>query len=172
MAHKRYGTLRNVEDVAPILEEMRDLRRKQAELKAMHGPVIAGLKKTLAAAEKALKTALNRRTRRYNQLETRVVRFAARKREYLLSLQSGKTVKVDDEGGTIQFRNDPPHIEYEGNGDKDAEAALIAQLEKKGHAQFVRVTKEINVEALEQEPELARSLGFRWERNEKIVVKP
>lgn len=172
MAVKRYGRLNTVEDVAEVFEEMRNLLRQEEELKAVHSPVIAALKKTLAGAEKRLKTLLNRRSRRYNQLKAMVERFAVRKREYLLSLQSGKTVKVDEEGGTIAFRDNPSHIEYEGKGDDDAEASIIEDLEKKGLGRFVRVIKEINVEALEQEPELAKELGFRWEKDEKIVIKP
>lgn len=171
MAHKRYGTLKTVEDVAPVLEEMRDILRKKEELKALHGPVISGLEKTLAAAKKALKKALDLRARRYDQLEAMVLRFAKRKREHLLSLQPGKTIKVDKEGGSIQFSNNPSHIEWKGKGDKDLEAAKIAELEEQGYERFVRVTKEINVEALEQEPEVARELGFRWEQEEKIKVK-
>jgi len=87
MAYRRYGTLKTVEDVAPVFEEMRDLRRQQEELKAVHGPVIAGLEKTLAAAKKALKRGLDRRSRRYSQLEAMLTRFALRKREHLLSLE-------------------------------------------------------------------------------------
>ena len=172
MAYRRYGTLKTVEDVAPVFEEMRDLRRQQEELKAVHGPVIAGLEKTLAAAKKALKRGLDRRSRRYSQLEAMLTRFALRKREHLLSLQRGKTVRVDEEGGTIKFADNPPHIEWEGKGDKEAEDAKIAELEQQGYERFVRIIKEINVEALEQEPEVAEQLGFWWEQDEKITVKP
>ena len=172
MALKRYGTLRTIEDAAPVFEEMRDLRRQQEELKAVHGPVIAGLEKTLATAKKALKRLLDRRDRRYQQLEAMLKRFAQRRREYLLSLQSGKTVRVDKEGGTIKFSNNPPHIEWDGKGDEEAEAAKIAELEEQGHERFVRVIKEINVEALEQEPEVAKQLGFWWDQDEKITIKP
>jgi phage host-nuclease inhibitor protein Gam len=172
LAYRRYGTLKTAEDAAPVFEEMRNLRRKQAELKAVHGPVIAGLEKTLATAKKALKTGLGRHERRYAQLEALVTRFAGRRREYLLSLQPSKTVRIDDEGGTIKFANNPPHIEWEGKGDEEAEAAKIADLEASGNERFVRIIKEINVEALEQEPEVAEQLGFWWEQEEKITIKP
>jgi phage host-nuclease inhibitor protein Gam len=172
MAYRRYGTLRTVQDVEPVFEEMRDLNRQKEELKAVHGPVIAGLEKTLATAKKALKRALDRRTRRYAQLEAMVTRFALRKREHLLSLQRGKTVRVDEEGGTIKFADNPSHIEWEGKGDKEAEDAKIAELEEQGYERFVRVRKEIDVEALEREPEVAKQLGFRWEQDEKITIKP
>jgi phage host-nuclease inhibitor protein Gam len=172
MAYRRYGTLRTVADAAPVFEEMRELKRQQEELRAVHGPVIAGLEKTLAAAKKALKKGLDRRTSRYNQLEALLKRFALRKREHLLSLQSGKTVRVDDEGGTIKYSLNPPHIVYEGQGDPEAEAELIAELEEQGNERFVRVIKEIDVEALEREPEVAKELGFSWDQDEKITIKP
>jgi|GEM_PF-5954193 len=172
MAYRRYGTLKTEEDAAPVMAEMRDILRQKEELKAIHGPVIAGLEKTLAAAKKALKRALDRRDRRYSQLEAMLKRFAKRRREYLLSLQRGKTVKVDDEGGVIKFADNPPHIEYEGKGDREAEQALAEDLEERGYGRFVRIIKEINVEALEQEPEVAEELGFSWEQEEKITIKP
>lgn len=172
MAYRRYGTLRTVADAAPVLEEMRDLKRQKDELRAVHGPVIAGLEKTLAAAKKALKRGLDRRTSRYNQLEALMQRFALRKREHLLSLQSGKTVRVDEEGGTIKFSLNPPHIVYKAQGNPEAEAELIAELEETGNERFVRVIKEINIEALEQEPEVAEQLGFSWDQDEKITIKP
>jgi phage host-nuclease inhibitor protein Gam len=155
-----------------VFEEMRDLRRQQEELRAVHGPVIAGLEKTLAAAKKALKRGVDRRERRYKHLEALLTRFAKRKREYLLSLQRGKTVRVDDEGGTIKFADNPSHIVWEGMEDKEAVAAKIAELEAEGYGRFVRVKKEIDAEALEREPEIAEELGFRWEQEEKITIKP
>lgn len=73
-----------------------------------------------------------------------------------LDLTGGKTKTADLGTGTISWRNRPPKVSMPKA--KDAIAEILKRARELGFARFVRVTEEPNREAMQAEPDLARTI--------------